>query len=362
MPRQKKLSKTPDYVGSPQNKFELVVQKSNPLQSLSKTGMTLPEFKILDVYLSRIDSHDPEKRFVRFEKGELEELLGVKRLLKDDLSKRLDNLFSVVNIRDDTRRNGFRKIALFERAEAYQDDDGLWIVDLACTPSAMEYIFNLDDIGYLRYKLKNVIELTSRYSYIMFLYLENNRFRKEWTVDIAELKQMLNCTADTYNEYKRFNDLILKRCHAELHEKTTTRYTYEPTARKNRKYTQIKFRIETIADVLTDTATEAGSETAAADITEMKAEAARTAPKNRYADDDTAFFADAFENEFADAEVKHLVILARKYLAGGQKSKNASDLAIYDYFCEKYAKLNTYTRVKQRYRYLEKMIENDIKT
>ena len=359
MPRRKKLSKTPDYVGLPQNKFELVVQKSNPLQSLSKTGMTLAEFKILDVYLSRIDSHDPEKRFVRFEKGELEKLLGVERLLKDDLSKRLDNLFRVVTIRDDTRRNGFRKIALFEKAEAYQDDDGLWVVELACTTSAMEYVFNVDDIGYLRYKLKNVIELTSRYSYIMFLYLENNRFRKEWTVDIDELKQMLNCTADTYNQYKRFNDLILKRSQSELHEKTTTRYTYEPTARKNRKYTQIKFRIETIADVLTDTTTDTQRETKTANITELKAEAARTAPKDRYTDDDTAFFADALENEFNDTEVKHLVILARKHLAGNRKSKNASDLAIYDYLRQMYTKLNTYTRVKRRYLYLAKMIDND---
>lgn len=329
-----------------------MVQKSNPLQSLSKTGMTLAEFKILDVYLSRIDSHAPEKRFVRFEKGELEKLLGVERLLKDDLSKRLDNLFRVVTIRDDTRRNGFRKIALFEKAEAYQDDDGLWVVELACTTSAMQYIFNVDDIGYLRYKLKNVIELTSRYSYIMFLYLENNRFRKEWTVDIDELKQMLNCTADTYNQYKRFNDLILKRCQSELHEKTTTRYTYEPTARKNRKYTQIKFRIETIADVLTDTTPDTQSET---NITELKAEA----PKDRYKDDDIAFFSDALENEFDDTEVNHLVVLARKHFAGKRKSKNVSDLAIYDYLRQMYTKLNTYTRVKRRYLYLAKMIEND---
>lgn len=46
-----------------------LVQKSNPLQSLSETKMTLAEFKILDAYLSKIDSHNPEKREVVFDKG-----------------------------------------------------------------------------------------------------------------------------------------------------------------------------------------------------------------------------------------------------------------------------------------------------
>ena len=60
--QKKKLSNEPDYVGIPKDDDKLVVQKSNPLQSLSETAMSLTEFKILDAYLSRIDSHDEEKR------------------------------------------------------------------------------------------------------------------------------------------------------------------------------------------------------------------------------------------------------------------------------------------------------------
>ena len=196
MPKRKKLPKLPDYTGIPNDNDKLVVQKSNPLQTLSETKLSLAQFKILDAYLSRIDSN---------------------------------------------KRKGFTIIALFEKAEAYQDDDGLWQVDLACTSSALEYVFNIENLGYLRYRLKNIIDLTSRYSYILYLYLENNRFRKSWKISLEELKKILNCTAESYNKYKEFNDKILKKCQQELHNKTDLRFSYQPTDKRGRSYTAVIF-------------------------------------------------------------------------------------------------------------------------
>lgn len=248
MPRRKRMPKIPDYTGIPHDECKLVVQKSNPLKTLSETGMSLVEFKILDAYLSRIDSHNPDKRFVRFEKGELEKILGVTRILKEDLDARLDGLFKTVTIRDKHKDKGFTKIGLFERAEAKQDDDGLWQVDLVCTPSAMEYIFNIEVMGYLPYMLKNIIELTSRYSYVLYIYLESRRkspMSNTWKISIEDLKQMLRCNSETYSSYKRFNDLVLKKCHKEITEKTDLCFSYQPTDRKGRKYTNLQFTIET---------------------------------------------------------------------------------------------------------------------
>lgn len=248
MPRRKKMPKIPDFTGIPNDECKLVVQKSNPLKTLSETGMSLVEFKILDAYLSRIDSHNPDKRFVRFEKGELEKILGVTRILKEDLDARLDGLFKTVTIRDKHKDKGFTKIGLFERAEAKQDDDGLWQVDLVCTPSAMEYIFNIEVMGYLPYMLKNIIELTSRYSYVLYIYLESRRkspMSNTWKISIEDLKQMLRCTSETYSSYKRFNDLVLKKCHKEITEKTDLQFSYQPTDKKGRKYTNLQFTIKT---------------------------------------------------------------------------------------------------------------------
>ncbi len=244
MPKRKKLPKIPDYEGIGVNSDNMEIQKARPLQSLAETELTLSEFKILDAYLARINSHEPNARYVRFERGELEKILGVGQLKKEDLSKRIDNLFQVITIRDERKPNNFTKISLFSLAECVQDENGLWQINLACSPEAMEYIFNIDNIGYLRYRLKNVINLTSRYSYVLFLYLLDNRFRKTWSVDLADLKTLLNCNADTYNQYYRFNDLILKKCQGEINAKTDLRFSYKPTDRKNRKYTKIQFTVE----------------------------------------------------------------------------------------------------------------------
>lgn len=247
MPRRKKLPAIPDYKGAGKEPDNLLVQKSNPLLSLSETGLTLAEFKILDAYLGRINSHVPEKRFIRFEKGEIERLLGVVKINAPDLEKRVNNLFQTIKIKDGNKRKGFTLIALFEKAECYQDEDGLWQVDLGASPSAMEYIFNPERLGYLRYNLRNVVKLTSRYSYVLFLYLEQNRhMHLTWDIPLDELKALMRCTADSYKGYKEFNDKVLKKCHEELNAKTDCKFSYEPIKR-GRTVKAVRFTLEPLA-------------------------------------------------------------------------------------------------------------------
>ena len=138
MPRRKKLPPIPDYEGTGKTPEKAYIQKARPLQSLSETDLTLPELKILDAYLARINSHNPDKRTVKLEKGELERYLGVSRILKEDLNKRLRHLFQVIEVKDENKRKGFKLINLFEEADAEQDENGLWQVTLTCTPSARE--------------------------------------------------------------------------------------------------------------------------------------------------------------------------------------------------------------------------------
>ena len=356
MPRRKKLPITPDYTGIPKDECKLVVQKSNPLKSLSETGMTLTEFKILDAYLSRIDTHDEEKRFVRFEKGELEHILGVDRIRKDDLDARLDGLFRVVTIRDKHKNKGFTKIALFEKAEAKQDDDGLWQVDLACTPSAMEYIFNIEVMGYLPYMLKNIIELTSRYSYVLYLYLESRKrgkMSKTWTVSLDDLKEMLRCTADSYSVYKEFNDKILKRCHKELNEKTDLRFSYEPLRGKGRKVTDIRFTLETIADSIP--ASEPLPEQLALEMSAPD-QSEDTEKEVDYGGELANLLGDAvLNNEFSPEQVR----VIQDYVIRAVPSLD--HLKMCDYLLARVHKMNAYAPAPdKRFSYLCKILENDL--
>ena len=229
------------------NQDKLTVQKSLPLFSLWRSDLTLAEFKIMDTYLARIDSHKPDKRTVVFEKGELEKLLGVKRRRTEELDERLKHLGTPIRLNDPNSKNKkFARISLFEKSVAEQDANGLWKVELTASQSAMKYFFNVESLGYLRYKLRCITSISSRYTYIMFIYLEANRYRQSWDVGLEELKVILHCDTEEYaKEFKYFNRDVLKKVQKEMLEKTECKYTYEPI-KKGRSVVAIRFTLETL--------------------------------------------------------------------------------------------------------------------
>lgn len=366
MPKRKELPKTAEFDNmgiNPQNSY---IQKARPLQSLAETDLTLPEFKILDAYLARINSHDPEKRTVRLEKGELEKVLGVSRILKADLDKRLRHLFQIVEIKDEKKRKGFKLINLFEEADAEQDDDGLWQISLTCTASAREYIFNIDNIGYLRYRLKNVVNLTSRYSYILFLYLIDNRFRKKWTVDLSELKKLLNCTAVSYNEYREFNKKVLKKCQTELHEKTDIRFSYK-AIKKGRAVSAVEFTVETFSDELTASPApslydgQLEGQMSIFDVSDLSPDDGEYREEVDYGSDFANLLGQTCFDEFSPEQIRVLQDLLLEIVGH-------DDMACSDYLSHKLHVLNLYEKEKikkgekinSRFAYLRGMLEKDV--
>ena len=345
MPKRKKIPKMPDYEGMGAHSDTAEIQKARPLQSLSETDLTLSEFKILDAYLARINSHDPNKRTVRLEKGELEKALGISEIKHDDLEKRLRHLFQIIKVKDDRKCKGFKLINLFEEADAEQDDDGLWQITLTCTASAREYVFNIDNIGYLRYRLKNVINLTSRYSYVLFLYLLDNRFRKTWSIDLVDLKVLLNCNADTYKQYKYFNDLVLKKCHKELCEKTDVSFDYKPI-KHGRTVSAVEFTVNTLNDELTEQLT----------IEMLDTNQSEDEAEIDYGGELANLLGDAaLNNEFSPEQVRVIQDLVMKAVP----SINHLDLC--NYLIERVHRMNAYNPApEKRFAYLCKMLEKEI--
>ena len=324
---------------------KLTVQKSIPLFSLWRSDMTLAEFKILDTYLSRINSHEPEKRTVIFTKGELEQLLGVKKINKADLSDRLNGLGRFVEVEHSD--NKLHKVALFEEAFGEMDDDGQWTVKLTCTSKAMKYIFNVEKLRYLRYKLRCITSLTSRYSYILFLYLEQNRYRKTWNVDVNELRQILNCDAEeSYKEFKLFNNRILKKCQKELHEKSECRFTYEPI-KKGRKVTAIRFTLETLADSIE---AEVPGQLTLDDFKVFDTE-----------EDPNQIYADVLPSDFSKEQVEALRMHAAQVVPYDPFGPLPHECQIANYLARKVAMMNaSRTNKPFPYNYLMTMIEKDI--
>ena len=350
--------KSEPIAGLGNDKDKLLVQKSLPLFSLWQSELTLAEFKILDTYLSRINSHNPDKRTVVFEKGELEEKLGISKISKSNLEMRLKHLMSnVVEIPDSSMKHGFRLITLFEEAEAEQDENGLWKVCLECTQKAMKYFFNIEKIGYLRYKLRCVTSLTSRYTYVMFMYLESYRFRASWKVDLPELKQILNCDKEeTYKEYKHFNNLILKKVQKEIHEKTDIRFSYEPI-KKGRSVIAIRFTLETQKSLEPDDPNQYTLD----DWLEQQAAAGDHIEFLQ-----GACIAENNEPEFSREEINQifqvLVMLPSDKLPSYGMPASGIEFQRYHYLAERYAAMNRAAQrnpIRHRFNYLLKLIKTD---
>lgn len=324
------------------NEDKLTVQKSLPLFSLWQSDLTLAEFKILDTYLSRIDSHKPEKRAVIFDKGELEKILGVKKINNQDLVTRLKHLMgNVIQIPDVTMKKGIKFVTLFEEAIAEQDDYGIWQIKLSCTQKAMKYFFNIENLGYLRYKLRCITSLTSRYTYIMFIYLEANRYRKNWNVSLAEIKQILDCDkVETYSAFKEFNKQVLKKVQTELFNKTECRYTYEPV-KKGRSVVSINFTVETLSDNIA-----------------LKKSEETTHTEINYNSELSELLSESCNNEFRDSEIRVIQDLVL------QATQSNDHVYLSDYLSNKIHVMNLYDhkkKINNRFMYLCSMIKKDIK-
>lgn len=321
---------------------KLTVQKSLPLFALWRSELTLSEFKILDTYLSRIDSHRPERRSVQFEKGELEKVLGVKKLNVTDLKSRLRHLMgSVVEIPDASLKRGVRLVTLFEEAAAEQDDDGQWQVSLECTQKAMRYFFNIENLGYLRYKLRCITSLTSRYTYIMFIYLEANRYRRSWDVPLDELKQILDCDKEElYKEYKFFNQKILKRIQTEMDKKTECRYKYE-AIKKGRSVVAIRFTVFPLRQVI------------------ESPDEQQDVP-DRGQQDYLSFYNEALDNSMTPEQMTVIMSLIREI---DIPEGDDIDRARYRYLMRKWAVVQQHDSVapiRSKYLYLKKMLESEL--
>lgn len=371
MARKKKAEPLIGMTKDPENK--LTVQKSRPLTALWQSDLSLAEFKILDAYLARINSKKPDQRTVELPKGELESALGVKRINREDLKQRLAHLSQTIDLEPGSKKK-IHQVTLFEEAQAEQDENGIWQIKLTCTSAAMKYFFNVEKLGYLRYKLRCITSLTSRYTYILFIYLESNRFRESWEIELEELKQILNCHEDElYKEFKMFNQRILKRCQNELAEKTECRFTYEPV-RRGRSVAAIRFKLEMLSPRLeAEIQGKDPDQMSMFDYEDEGEDLAKCEARDRRSEVIGCGFDDELFDEFTDEELIELKELAFPCAdpdrvathAQHHTRHEAMSYATAEFIVQKIKAMNVYDRrtpIKDRYSYLKKSIAKEKKS
>jgi len=207
---------------------EYIIEESKPLILAKKMPYSLAQFKLLNTYLSLINPRDPSTVTRVFKLKDYLDLLGVERMNMESLANNLSGLMSIqITVPFKGYKDGFMITNLFETATVIRDEEYGWIIEMKCCDKARKLLFNIQELNYIKYILKNVIFLNSVYSMLLYQYIRYNLYRGTWEESVSALrKEYLKAAKPTYSNFMKFNEFILKPCIEEINNKTDVSVKY----------------------------------------------------------------------------------------------------------------------------------------
>jgi len=94
---------------------------------------------------------------------------------------------------------------------------------------------------FTEYSLYYTLQMKSQYSIRVYELLKSHAIQKTWTVEIEELKMMLDCS--NYKKWIDFRINVLEKAVKEINKLTDIKIEYEPL-KEARSYTKIAFTIK----------------------------------------------------------------------------------------------------------------------
>ena len=337
-------SKNEEIIGKLDPKYW--VQKCDPLVLMRSVPFSLGELKILDTYISRINATDDTRRTVIFTKEEYEELMGLTSANYRALAKHTEGLLGKV-VTLEMPDKAFLKFVLFTKAYYHKDEYGKPIIEITCTEEARDLFFCIGKYHYFSYALENVINLTRKASYLLYLHILTNRFRGEWELSLEELRdEVLDYKEqESYQEYKIFKNRVLDPAVKEVNKKTDCHFEYE-AVKRGRRVVKIKFIYHShSAEITFDT--ESFKEPVQLPICDFNSM------------NELSYYAQALKNSLNVDDLKQILamldILHPEY-DSGQK---------YSYLSYLWSKVQHYDNKKSindKAAYIKSMLENEMKT
>ena len=339
------------------------VQKSDPLVLMRSVPFSLGELKVLDTYISRINAADDSRTTVIFTKAEYEELMGISKINAEVLKKHAEGLLGKI-VTLEMSDKSFLKFVLFTAAYYHLDDCGVPIIELSCSPQAKDLFFCIGKYHYFKYALENIINLTHKASYLLYIYVLHNRYRGEWELSLDELRDSVLDYKGQYQEYKVFKRDVLEVAVKEINEKTDCHFAYE-AIKRGRRVVKIKFIYQSKDQI--EGQTSFFDEPLDVPLLSDQSEDDERWVK-LYGSEQLAIIAEGCNYEFNKAEMQQIfAVLLRINIP---KDHNTDDLTYgrQFYLREKYAALNAEAAKKERrgqkpitdrFKYFLGMLESD---
>lgn len=342
------------------------VQKSDPLVLMHSVPFSLGELKILDTYISRINAADDTRRTVIFTKEEYEGLMGLTEANTKALEKNTKGLLGKI-VTLEMPNKSFLNFVLFTKAYYHKDEYDKPIIELTCSPEAKDLFFCIGKYHYFKYALENVINLTRKASYLLYLHILTNRFRGEWDVLLDELRDdILDCRGQvSYQAFKEFKRAVLDPAVKEVNKKTDCHFEYE-AVKRGRRVAKIKFlyhsRDEFDNNQLAFDELPTATDKEAPDLEEQMIE--------KYGTEQLEQLAESCRFEFSREQMEEIFSILNRIDVPLDKNTNDLHWGRVSYLREKYAALNVEDSrkkasgmsIKNRYAYFKKILEKDTST
>lgn len=353
------------------------VSKSNTLNEIRDSHMTICQMRLFTIYLSKINPKNINSREVTFKLDEYTKIMQFKQTNITRLKESANDLLKVIITFWEEQKKGeklreFTSCQLFKKVKLSKNEENEWIISINCHDDVLPLMFELKQ--YLKYELWNILQLSSNNQQRIYELLKQYEKVGTREINVKDLRDFLGIKPNEYPEWADFRKRILEPSEKALEKSTDIKFTWEAVrgGGKGGKIQAVKFNIEKndlyirqytfdeyIAEQnksdITDNIEEFERSN---DIISFLSEARNNELENSW-DNRMAFFSEALQNEFTIDQVELIYKLALTFVDKSRHKYNL-DTSMYDYLSVKFAELNSKKDIKYRYNYLKKLIELDV--
>lgn len=216
---------------SDQKQKKYIIEKSNPILE-AKNTMSLQQMRLFSIYLAYINPLDESTKHVSIPLQTISRMLNVE--LNENAMHQIGRAcmmmyIDLVDFDKEAKKRGAMKLRhMFQTFDVDRDKDGVWMVDIEADKDILPYLFQIKEMGYLKYSLWNVLLLSSKISIKLYEIMKAGYGLKNYTLPLQDLKNRLGVAEHkTYQTYKYFKQDVLNRCLKEINSKTDIKVSYE---------------------------------------------------------------------------------------------------------------------------------------
>lgn len=332
-----------------QKKADKKVYKTNEFIQKARFDLTLTQQKLILYAISKINKSSENFEKIKINLKEFQDICNVTHKdytgLKQDLTDINKKCWWITIAREGKEIDCL--VQWFSLIEIEKDSG---IIRLEFHQNLKPYLLELSDRFYTSYELQNVLSFKSAYSirlYELFKSLSNN---ESWFFTVDSLKEYLNCQ-EKYAVFKDFRKWVLDPSLKEINNYSDLVITYT-TEKNGRKISRVIFSIAKKSDIKQQLEQQI-KQLLNCDTEEEEEE-------KEWINPNLELYSSACNDEFTNDEIALLSVIIRPELLPTDQFGNSG--AIYKYLLRKYLEMNCesqHTEIKNRFKYLKKMIEKD---